>query len=419
MNESTFSIKVLGCKVNQYETQAIRELMVRFGFREVSSAIADYIIINTCTVTSQADAKNRKMIRSMAKENPNAKIIVTGCYAVKSEDVAEISAIDGVFQVVSNDDKMKIPLMLSKDREPACGEDLKITGFESHTRAFVKIEDGCSETCTFCKVRLVRGKVKCRRKSEIISEIIGLLDNGHKEIVLTGICIGLWLGENNETLADLMKDVNAIERDFRIRVSSIEPNHVDTRFIEAMASSSRVCRHLHVPLQSGSDKILKLMSRRYTAAGYANIIKNIRARMPLIGVTMDVIVGFPGEAESDFKDTIRLIRDVEPSRLHVFTYSDRKGTAASRLPGKLERGIVKDRVSELIAVGDDLQRKFAQKFIGKEVEVLLESNIRDNALSGYTREYVQFEYSSDTALSGEILHAVPLRIDSCLPVLHA
>jgi len=413
MNIYKFSIKTLGCKVNQYEEQVLRENLLRFGFEEEAAENADLIIINSCTVTEQADIKTKKIIRRIKKDNPSSKIFLTGCYAVVEEDIESLATMPEIYKVVHNKDKHELPLIIDSIFYGNGNEKYisnKVTGFSDHTRAFLKLQDGCDQKCSYCKVNLVRGPSRCKGRKLIIEELKGLLDNGYREIVLTGICLGSWRGENGEGLSDLLREIETIDREFRLRLSSIEPNQIDSSLITFMASSQKVCKHLHIPLQSGSDKILKAMNRRYDTRVFRALVSQIRREMPLVGISMDVIAGFPGEDEADFQETMDFVSEIKPSRLHVFKYSDRKGTVAFEMPDKVPSSIAKNRVERLIEMGDKLMDDFYKAFIDKEIEVLIEFKSDGESGEGYTGEYVRTKLKGFKGAKGEI---VKIKADLC------
>ena len=407
MNKPTFTIKTLGCKVNQYESQVLREGLSKLGFQESPEASgADAIIINSCTVTGKADSKTRRLIRKASKDNPNARIFVTGCYAVLDEDARAAKKMPEVHEVVMNSKKMELPGILSSlygiEGAPP-REKEAVSGFYSHTRAFLKVQDGCDNTCSYCKVNLVRGPSRSKDKQEAIEEFRQLVSSGYKEIVLTGICLGAWKGRSGEKLSDLLEEIERLDGDFRVRLSSIEPDCIDCSLIDSIANSKRICRHLHIPLQSGSDRVLRLMNRKYDTSQFKEMIKNLRDKMPLIGITMDVISGFPGEEDKDFLETVNCIKEVKPSRMHVFGYSDRKGTRAYKMKDKVSPGEIKKRVNQLIRMGNSFQEEFCKRFVGKEVEVLIEEREKDASLSGYTREYVKVKLGGFSGKEGSLV----------------
>lgn len=409
----SFAIKTHGCKVNQYESQSIRESLVKLGCSEVDVKEADVIIVNSCTVTGDADSKVRSTIRLMNKENPRARILVTGCYAVMDEDVASLKILPGVADLVNNKDKSAIPRIIGAIKNENVHTsvlDEGVSGFASHARAFLKVQDGCDQACAYCKVSIVRGPSVSRMEADVIKEFELLVSKGLREIVLTGICLGAWQGENGRIIADLIERIEAVEGDFRARISSIEPNYVTGRFISVMSSSAKICRHLHIPLQSGSDNILALMKRRYNTEQFRELVAGIRKAMPLCGITMDVITGFPGETDEDFDRTLRFINEIRPSGLHVFGYSDRKGTAAHDMKNKVDPMVAKARRKELEKAAGSLKREFAEAFVGKTVDVLIEK-VNDGTATGYTGEYLEARLEGFARKRGDIAKAVIGSVD--------
>ena len=407
-----FAIRTLGCKVNQYESEVLKENLERLGHSESSEKEADVIVINSCTVTRDADTGTRYLVRRSQKDNPSAKIFVTGCYVVSEEDISILRAMPGIYKLVRNEDKHKIPLMIGEltgqeAEAPLCEG---VTSFSSHTRAFLKIQDGCGRGCSYCKVTLVRGASKSRERAAIIAEAERLVRAGKKEIVLTGICLSAWEGGPGYALPDLIRDLEKIKGDFRLRISSVEPDHVDDDLISAVEGSSRLCRHFHIPLQSGSDRILALMKRKYDTAAFRGTVAKIRQRMPLAGISVDMIVGFPGETDDDFEDTIRFINEIKPSRIHAFIYSDRKGTASYVMENKVPIGVARKRLSELMKTGERAQSDFACAFVGRKIEVLIEQKEHGKVLSGYSGEYVRVGVTGASRSKGELVRCIGMNI---------
>ena len=438
----TFFIKTLGCKVNQYEEQVLRENLLKFGFMEAEPNLADIVIVNSCTVTHVADSKTKRSIRKIKRDNPRCKVYVTGCMVVLEEDISLVEEMDEVYTVVAGGRKGELAGIICGDvgqdeisassasggllamtdlgatsatprNDGEVGDWGTVTGFQSRTRAFLKVQDGCNQRCSYCKVNMVRGPSRSRDADEIVEEAKRLINNGFKEIVLTGICIGSWTGKGEvKTLAQLVGKVILVEGDFRIRISSIEPNHVTEEFVEVIASSEKVCKHLHIPLQSGSDEMLSRMNRKYDTRKFSEIVERLRKCMPMIGITMDVIVGFPGETDEVFSETYEFVKKIQPSRLHVFKYSDRKGTESYSFPEKVEKEVAKKRVTSLIALGEEFQAKFAERFLQKEVEVLIEGAPHENMLFGYTGEYVRVQLTGFFGQEGDLVHVVPEAVKS-------
>jgi len=408
MNKLKFSIKTLGCKVNQYEEQVIRENLLRFGFSEAGPLESDLAIVNSCTVTGQADVKTRRIVRRLIKDNPGMKVFITGCYAVMDEDIKKLDSMPGVYMVVPNENKTDLPAIINSVFDPSDNKkDVldQVSSFFDHSRAFLKIQDGCDQKCSYCKVNIVRGPSKSRDEQEILLEVDRLTQKGYKEIVLTGICLGSWGSEKGSDLAGLLKEISKRNGDFRIRLSSIEPNHVTNALIDQIESSRKICRHLHIPLQSGSDEVLRAMNRRYNTSDFRKIIKKIRDTIEFAGITMDIIAGFPGETDDDFNRTMDFVREIRPSRLHVFKYSDRKGTPSFDMKSKVPVDIARKRVDMLINEGKQLQGQFAKQFIGREVEVLIEKQDEDKTAEGYTGEYVRTRITGIEDKEGQIITA--------------
>jgi threonylcarbamoyladenosine tRNA methylthiotransferase MtaB len=398
----TAAYYTLGCKVNQYETEKIRAQLEGIGFATVGFASpADVYIVNSCTVTGSADSKSRRAIRQAVKHNPDAFVIATGCYAeLKPTDVAEIEGVD---LVVGNDDKDSIA-----ERVLARFPGLKPNGSSrvqprTRTRAIVKVQDGCSQFCAYCAVPYARSREWSRPISEVVDEISALAGFGYKEVVLTGIRLGSY----SHGLAGLIEAAAAIDGIERVRLSSIEVWEITDELLGAMAASPKVCRHLHVPLQSGDAGVLESMRRPYTPQMYAGTVGKARKTLPGLGLTTDVIVGFPGEDTEAFDRSYRFVREVGFSRLHVFRYSARPGTAAVDLPGQVAESDKTARSEMMMARGEELAREFALDLVGKTMPVLAESK-RTELLSGFTDNYVEVQFAGDNRLRGSI---VPVRID--------
>ena len=398
----------IGCKVNQYETQAIREAFLKNGYREAdSSQPADIFVINTCTVTSKADKDSRRLIRLSHRINPDAQIIVTGCLVEKDGD--EIRAIPGVTHIMKNSQKHRIAdLYFGTDVRPKGGHGiteiapgaytpLKISDFHNRTRAFVKIQDGCNNFCSYCKVPYVRGRSRSRDLQNIIDEVNRLVDRGFKELVLCGICLGEWGRDlpGNPELADVIDKVSSIKKDFRIRLSSIEPRQVGNRLIRIMADSRRLCNHLHIPLQSGDNGVLKLMNRPYSSRDFVKLIGRIKKTIPDFSLTTDVLVGFPGENKKAFFNTIKVLKNVRPSRLHIFSYSKRNGTKAYNYNLDVSKEEMKERKRRLEGIDRRFSYEYRRRFFNKTTQVLVE-NKRDKftqLLTGYSDTYIRLLFT--------------------------
>ena len=402
----TVGVLTLGCKVNTYESEYVINELKKAGY-EIKNFddVCDVYIINTCTVTNNSDSKSRKMIRQAIKRNPNACVVAMGCFIAANPDIQ----IDGLDIIVGNKDKSKIVELLDeyfKNKEVMrlqyIGrlkefEDMYISNFPGRTRAFVKIQDGCDNFCTYCIIPFVRGKCRSKDESEVIKEVTDLVKNGYKEVVLTGIHTGSY-GEDLDTdFADLLEKLVKIEGLLRLRISSIETTELNEKVLNVLRNSKVLVDHLHIPIQAGSNEILKAMNRKYDLDFFFNKIKEIRDIRPNIAISTDVIVGFPSETEELFQTTIDTCRRLEFSKLHVFPYSERRGTASSRMSGKIDEHEKKKRSRKLIEVSKELEINYMKKFINKEVEVLVEE-FKDGYSYGHTGNYLYVK------IKGELPH---------------
>ncbi len=398
---ATFKINELGCKVNQYESQLMREQLNRAGFTEASNKPADIYVINTCTVTAAADSDSRNFIRRAMRYNPDAKIVVTGCYVEKDADEIKKICKDAV--IVKNEQKNDIIDIIGDCRGTARRAPTYngISDFAGHNRAFVKIQDGCDNYCSYCKVPFVRGRSKSRKIKDILNEISSLVNTDFKEIVLCGICLG-----DYKDLTVLLEKLERIEGLKRIRLSSVEPVYVNKDLIDKMASSKKICRHLHIPLQSGDDSILKTMNRRYTSKEYVDLVKGICRQIPDIAISTDILVGFPGETRKNFDNTLETIKAFKPMRIHAFSYSKRGQTKAFNMPGPVQKSETSWRMAALRELSQNLSFSYRNKFKGREVEVLVE-NDRDkktNLLTGYTDTYIKVLFEEKDNIVNELIN---------------
>ena len=391
----------LGCKVNQYESEKIRESLERAGFATVSfNSPADVCIINTCSVTGVADSKSRAAVRRALKLNPDAFVVVSGCYA--ELEPAQIAEIEGVGLVVPNSEKDAIPERIIA-RFAVSYSDQQITRPRMRTRAVVKVQDGCDQFCSYCVIPYARSGKTSRPLDDVIAELQSLADFGYKEVVLAGIRLGSYQ-HGDSKLPELIRKAAQIEGIERIRLSSIEPWEVDEALLDAM-SSPKVCRHLHIPLQSGDDDTLRRMNRPYDTIKYRSIINKVRSRIPGIGITTDVIVGFPGETDEAFDNTSALIRNIDFSRLHVFRYSARKRTKACDLPDQIDANIKKARAERLTELGNLGMKRFASTLIGDMLNVLIETGT-PNDLKGFADNYVEVTFPGDLSLRGKVVRVM-------------
>ena len=418
---SLVAFHTLGCKVNHYETEAIWQLFKNDGYDRVEfEARADVYVINTCTVTNTGDKKSRQVIRRAIRSNPDAVICVTGCYAQTSP--AEIMAIPGVDVVVGTQDRVKMLEYIEQfkqERQPINGvgnimknrvyEELDVPVFTDRTRASLKIQEGCNNFCTFCIIPWARGLMRSRDPQEVIRQAQQLVDAGYKEIVLTGIHTGGY-GEDMKdyNLAALLRDLEAQVNGLkRIRISSIEASQLTDEVIDVIDKSKLVVRHLHIPLQSGSNTVLKRMRRKYTMEFFAERLGLLKKALPGLAVTSDVIVGFPGETEEEFMETYNFVKDHEFSELHVFPYSKRTGTPAARMTDQVDENVKNDRVHRLITLSDQLAKEYASRFENEVLEVIPEEAYKKDPESGlyegYSDNYLKIVFPATEDMVGKLV----------------
>jgi len=399
----TVALHTLGCKLNFSETSTIGKQFLDHNFKIVDfTNKADVYLINTCTVTENADRECRQIVRRALRNNPDAHIIVTGCYAQLNPK--EISAIDGVDTVLGNNEKFKLFSLINNfgKRELSCTfvspthqlnefGTAYSTDADTRTRAYLKIQDGCDYKCTFCTIPLARGKSRSMQPDLVLEEFKSLVDSGYKEIILTGVNVGDYGKYNGNDLFSLLKKMVKIDGEFRIRISSIEPNLLTDDIIYLTAENDKICNHFHIPLQSGSNEVLKLMQRRYTSEFYSSLIEKLKNKIPDIGIGVDVIVGTPGETEKHFNETVKFLTDLPLSYLHVFTYSERPNTKAVELPGKVDIVEKKKRNKILRILSERKKQIFYNEMVGKNLEVLFESENSGDTIKGFTSNYVRVE----------------------------
>jgi threonylcarbamoyladenosine tRNA methylthiotransferase MtaB len=417
----TVAFHTLGCKVNHYETEAIWQLFKQEGYERVDfESTSDVYIINTCTVTNTGDKKSRQVIRRAVRKNPDAVICVTGCYAQTSP--AEIMAIPGVDIVVGTQDRIKMLDYIDQykhERQPINGvhnimknrvyEELDVPSFTDRTRASLKIQEGCNNFCTFCIIPWARGLMRSRDPKEVIHQAQQLVDAGYKEIVLTGIHTGGY-GEDMKDynlamlLRDLEKEVKGLKR---LRISSIEASQITDEVIEVIRESNIIVRHLHIPIQSGSNSVLKRMRRKYTMEFFGERLDRLKEALPGLAVTSDVIVGFPGETEEEFMETYNFIKHHKFSELHVFPYSKRTGTPAARMEDQVDEEVKNERVHRLITLSDQLAKEYASQFEGDVLEVIPEAHYNEERESGlyegYTDNYLRVVLPATEDMIGKIV----------------
>ena len=401
------ALHTLGCKLNFSETSTIGEQFLSKGYKIVDiNDDADVFVFNTCTVTENAEKECRQLVRRVLRKNPEAYVIVTGCYAQLRPD--EIASINGVDAVIGSNEKFNLFSILEDFNKTnlAC---IRVSPFDdinsfgeahssdadSRTRAYFKIQDGCDYKCSFCTIPLARGKSRSMKPTDAVNEFRKLIDQDYKEIILTGVNVGDYGNRYNLRLSDLLRQFIKIPGDFRIRISSVEPNLLTGELIELIASEEKICNHLHIPLQSGSPDILKAMQRRYTVNEYENIITKAYGKIKDLGIGVDVIVGFPGETEKHFIETHNFLRDLPVSYLHVFTYSERPDTKAITLDCRVDVAERKRRNKILRTLSEKLKHRFYGDMIGKKLEVLCEHEIENGKMKGFTSNYVRIENDFD------------------------
>ncbi|GJQ57476.1 MAG: tRNA (N(6)-L-threonylcarbamoyladenosine(37)-C(2))-methylthiotransferase MtaB [Candidatus Scalindua sp. AMX11] len=426
MKKCTFI--TLGCKVNQYETQALREAIISHGYEEVpSGSPADLYVVNTCTVTSKSDEKSRQQIRRVIRKNPDAKVVVTGCSAeVNGEKIRAMGGVDGVFEkgqdreivdfvksgfelpansgIVS--DGPLIPQAETVEREESRFS-LKISRFEGHTRAFLKIEDGCDNFCSYCIIPYVRGEITSKKIEDVQLEAERVVENGYKEIVLTGIHLGAYGKESGyqRTILEVLDKLQQISGLMRIRLSSIEVNEVTDNLINMVANSEKICPHFHLPLQSGDDGVLKSMNRRYDTFRYLDTVDKIRDKIDLPAISTDVMVGYPGEENEQFENTRRFCEKVCFSRVHIFPFSPRDGTPAATMLNRCTSFDLKKRKQDLESVATGSSLRYRSLFVGRSVSALVEDKRERGTgkLCGYSDRYLRVVFDGDDKLMNTIV----------------
>lgn len=405
----------LGCKVNQYESEAIAELFAEKGYEIVGiDEEADVYVINTCTVTNFGDKKSRQLIRKVKRQNENAIVAVVGCYAQTAPK--ELMEIAGVNLVIGTKDRAQIVEMVEQyDRangvenhvsdimKERVFEPLSIQKLANRTRAYLKIQDGCSQYCSYCIIPYARGPIRSREPQEVVAEVKRLAENGFKEVVLTGIHVASYGKDRRDTsLLDILKQVHEVEGIERIRFSSIEPNVVTEEFAQTMATLPKVCDHFHLSLQSGCDKTLKEMNRKYDTEKYRQAAATLRKYLPKVALTTDIIVGFPGETEEDFRKSYAFAEEIGFAKIHVFPYSPKRGTPAAARKDQLLNAVKAERSHTLIQLSDRMAAEFLADAVGTDAEVLYERAVGDGIYEGHTTNYMKVHGRSEVDLTNRI-----------------
>ncbi|UZW12644.1 tRNA (N(6)-L-threonylcarbamoyladenosine(37)-C(2))-methylthiotransferase MtaB [Clostridium pasteurianum] len=416
----------LGCRVNQYETEAMAEKFIKEGFKVVNhNDAADVYVINTCTVTNMGDRKSRQMISKVKKLNTEAVIAVVGCYSQIASE--EISQIDGVDVILGTKNKGQIVYFVNraineKNQIIAVNdiftdknfEELNIEEYQDRTRAFLKIQDGCNRFCSYCLIPYARGGVCSKDPEKVLEEVNKLADHGFKEIILSGIhtaSYGIDI-EGNWNLVRLLEEIENIQGIDRVRIGSIDPTFFTEGVIEKIAALKKLCPHFHLSLQSGCDETLRRMNRKYTSEEYKNIVVELRKNIEDVSITTDVIVGFPGEDESEFDSTYKFLSEIKLSKMHIFKYSPREGTKAAKMKEQVDGAIKELRSKTLIELNDKLEKEFINRFIGRKMKVLYEDNFKgiNNLYEGYTPNYIKVISKCDNNICSEVLETKLLKM---------
>jgi threonylcarbamoyladenosine tRNA methylthiotransferase MtaB len=407
MQEKTFRLATLGCRTNQYETQAYRDQLVAMGFREACEGEnADICIVNTCTVTESADQSSRYQIRKLIRQNPKSQVVVTGCLAERQPEA--IHKIGGISKIVPNKEKERLMEELFPDKTIP---EFSIKNFEAHTRAFVKVQDGCNSFCTYCIIPYVRGRSRSRPVVKIVQEVEQLVASGYQEVVITGINVGDFQ-DGEKDLADLVTAVDRIEGVKRVRLSSIDPDEVGERLMNAILEGKHTCCSLHLVLQSGSNVMLKRMNRKYTRQIFLDAVSRLKKACIDFTFTTDVIVGFPGETEKDFEETLEVMSEVKFAKVHFFPYSPRERTRAALFPNQIPHHIMEERKSRLLRLAEEIAFDLRSQFVGRKMRVLTESSEQE-WLTGHTENFLTVKisnakgYSSNQILQTLLLENSP------------
>ena len=408
------ALYTLGCRLNAAETGTIAQGFADRNYRIVPfGEQADVVFINTCTVTDGADSSCRNLIRKAVQTSPGAKVVVAGCYA--QMEAKKVESMTGVDLVLGNSEKYRVFDYLEEESKNLVRIEqtnefwgAHTTLADHHTRAFLKIQDGCNYVCSFCIIPFARGRSRTLSIAQALRQTRRLVARGFKEIVLTGVNIGEYQSSSGEKLSDLLRGLNEVQGLERIRMSSVEPNTITDELLQVMADSEKFLDHFHIPLQSGDDQILRTMRRKYDVHTYAKVIGKIKAKFPNAGIGADIIVGFPGESEDQFNHTEKLLKELPITHFHVFPYSRRKQTTANKLPEQIQHGIKKRRVKTLIELGERKLQAFTQEQVGKKTAVLFEKNDSKNAVwEGYSSNFIKVRMRSRENLKNQIHMVIP------------
>lgn len=426
MNKVAFV--TLGCKTNQYETDALMDIFYKNRYEVVDfDDFSDVYVINTCTVTNVSDKKSRQMIRRAKKSNPDGLVVVVGCYAQISPD--EVSAIEDVDIVIGTDSRSAIisyiedykagltekPYVIVEDiMKIKVFEEMSVSSITTHTRAFIKIQEGCNQYCTYCIIPYARGHVRSRSLQHILDEIEALTQKGYVEFVLTGIHIGSYgLDLDGVSVIDLLEAIQKLEGVKRIRLGSVEPRLISEDFIKRIQPLDKLCDHFHLSLQSGSNTVLKRMNRKYTAEAFSTAVDRLRELYGKPSLTTDIIVGFPGETDAEFEETMAFVRHIEFSEIHVFQFSKREGTPAATMPDQVDPAVKKVRSEQLIALAQQLGDDYKRSFIGDKIDLLIEERKGDECI-GHSNNYLKLSVfdPANVAKQGEVYSVIVKEVEN-------
>ncbi len=379
-----FKVVTLGCRTNQYESQGYADQLRQMGYRAAEEGEeADLCIVNTCTVTESADSSSRHQIRALLRDHPAAKLAVTGCMVESAPE--QLLSLDSRIEIIPNAKKEALVTHLFPEEENL--PEFNIQAFDGHTRAFVKVQDGCNSFCTYCIIPYVRGRSRSRSLSDIVKEVEGLVKNGYKEVVITGINVGDFDGGGR--LSDLVRAVDRVEGLKRLRISSIDPDEIDDDLADAVLNGKTTCPSMHIVLQAGSNVTLKRMNRKYTRQIFIDTVEKMVRKNPDFTVTTDIIVGFPGETVADFSETLEIVEKVRFAKVHMFPYSPRKRTRAALYPNKVPPDIMRERKQQLLRLAEKTAFELRQQFVGRSMEVLLENETKPGFISGHTANFLR------------------------------
>ncbi len=409
----SFAIVTLGCKTNQFESSAMSEKLIAAGYQQVGFEDgADLVLVNTCTVTANTDAQSRKLIRRAQRNNPRARIVVTGCYA--QVDAQTLAEMPGVSLVLGNQEKTDLldqladvddtaRVRVSDIRNGVVDVALEVATEAQRSRAFLQIQNGCDAFCSYCIIPYARGRSRSVEPASVIEQVDALVAAGHQELVLTGIHIGQYGKDLNPSI-DLLQLIKMIEPSLeaaRLRLGSLEPTELPEKLLSHIINADQICPHYHIPLQAGTDRLLQAMNRHYSTSFFAELLHDIRRRQPNAGIGIDLIVGFPGETDEEFEETYRFVESLPVSYLHVFPYSRRPGTPAAALAGQVTGDIARQRAARMRKLGEEKQRLFAQGFLGKSLDVIADAGIKGGKMRAVSDNYLSVEIPAKEELFGK------------------